>query len=63
LQISLPLNGPRTLNGLILEDLEQIPEHDVSIKIAGIVMEIVQFDDQGVKTVKLYRPTLNQDQD
>ncbi|NBX99142.1 MAG: magnesium and cobalt efflux protein CorC, partial [Burkholderiaceae bacterium] len=57
LQISLPINGPRTLNGLILEDLEQIPEHDVSLKIAGVVMEIMQFDDQGIKTVRLYRPT------
>jgi Mg2+/Co2+ transporter CorB len=63
LNLNLPLDGPRTLNGLILENLEAIPDHDVSIKIAGIVMEIVQFDDQGVKTVKLYRPTLNQDQD
>ncbi len=60
LQITLPINGPRTLNGLILEDLEQIPEHDVSIKIAGVVMEIMQFDDQGIKTVRLYRPTVNQ---
>ena len=60
LQITLPINGPRTLNGLILEDLEQIPEHDVSIKIAGVVMEIMQFDDQGIKTVRLYRPRTNQ---
>lgn len=60
LQIALPINGPRTLNGLILEDLEQIPEHDVSIKIAGVVMEIMQFDDQGIKTIRLYRPTATQ---
>ena len=63
LNLDLPLDGPRTLNGLILEKLEAIPDHDVSIKIAGIVMEIVQFDDQGVKTVKLYRPALNLIQD
>ncbi|SNX28983.1 Mg2+ and Co2+ transporter CorB, contains DUF21, CBS pair, and CorC-HlyC domains [Polynucleobacter meluiroseus] len=56
LNLNLPLDGPRTLNGLILEKLEAIPDHDVSIRIAGVVMEIVQFDDQGVKTVKLYRP-------
>jgi Mg2+/Co2+ transporter CorB len=63
LNLDLPLDGPRTLNGLILEKLEAIPDHDVSVRIAGIIMEIVQFDDQGVKTVKLYRPTLNQVQD
>ncbi|QWD64242.1 HlyC/CorC family transporter [Polynucleobacter sp. MWH-UH2A] len=61
LNLELPLEGPRTLNGLILENLEAIPDHDVSIKISGIVMEIVQFDDQGVKTIKLYRPNMDQD--
>ncbi len=63
LNLDLPLDGPRTLNGLILERLEAIPDHDVSIKTANIVMEIVQFDDQGVKTVKLYRPAPDQIQD
>lgn len=56
LKLDLPLDGPRTLNGLILEKLEAIPDHDVSIRIAGVVMEIIHFDDQRVKTVKLYRP-------
>jgi Mg2+/Co2+ transporter CorB len=56
LNLSLPLDGPRTLNGLILEKLEAIPDYDVSIRIAGVVMEIVQFDEHAVKTVKLYRP-------
>ena len=56
LNLTLPLNGPKTLNGLLLEELEAIPEHDVSIKVAGIVMEIVQFNEQGVKTVRLHRP-------
>ena len=63
LNLNLPLDGPRTLNGLILEKLEAIPDHDVSLRIAGIVIEIVQFDEQGVKTVKLYRPALTQEQD
>ncbi len=59
LNLDLPLDGPRTLNGLILEKLEAIPDHDVSMRIAGIVMEIIQFDEHGVKTVKLYQPTPN----
>ena len=63
LNLNLPLDGPRTLNGLILDKLEAIPDHDVSIKIGGVVMEIVQFDEQGVKTVKLYRPLINQSLD
>jgi Mg2+/Co2+ transporter CorB len=63
LKIDLPLDGPRTLNGLILEKLEAIPDYDVSIRIAGVVMEIVQFDEHGVKTVKLYQPISQSNQD
>jgi Mg2+/Co2+ transporter CorB len=63
LKLDLPLDGPRTLNGLILEKLEAIPDYDVSIRIAGVVMEIVQFDEHGVKTVKLYQPLTQQKQD
>ena len=63
LNLDLPLDGPRTLNGLILEKLEAIPDHDVSMRIANVVMEIVQFDEQGVKTVKLYRPKLSSPKD
>jgi Mg2+/Co2+ transporter CorB len=63
LKLDLPLDGPRTLNGLILEKLEAIPDYDVSIRIAGVVMEIVQFDEHAVKTVKLYRPLTQSNQD
>jgi Mg2+/Co2+ transporter CorB len=63
LNLNLPLDGPRTLNGLLLDKLEAIPDHDVSIRIAGIAMEIVQFDEHGIKTVKLYRPAFNSSQD
>ncbi len=61
LNLDLPLDGPRTLNGLILEKLEAIPDHDVSIRIADVVMEIVQFDEHSVKTIKLYRPNSQPD--
>jgi Mg2+/Co2+ transporter CorB len=63
LNLNFPLDGPRTLNGLILEKLEAIPDHDVSVRIAGVVMEIMQFDEQAIKTVKLYQPTTIPEQD
>ncbi len=63
LNLNLPLDGPRTLNGLILETLEAIPDHDVSVRIADIVMEIMHFDEQGIKTVRLHKPTATPDQD
>jgi Mg2+/Co2+ transporter CorB len=56
LKLSLPLEGPKTLNGLLLEVLEEIPEASVSVKLAGCVIEIVQVQEQVIKMVKLYRP-------
>jgi Mg2+/Co2+ transporter CorB len=51
-----PLDGPKTLNGLILEHLQDIPEPDTSLKIAGHAMEIVQTQDRIVKAVRLLPP-------
>jgi Mg2+/Co2+ transporter CorB len=56
LGLALPLDGPKTLNGLILEHLQDIPEGGVSVKIAGVPMEIVQTQDRVVKTVRLFKP-------
>lgn len=57
LQLALPLEGPKTLNGLILEHFQDIPENGVSLKIAGVPMEILQTQNRMVKTVRLFRPT------
>lgn len=56
LGLNLPLDGPKTLNGLILEHFEDIPESDVSVKIAGVAMEVVQTQDRMVKSVRLFKP-------
>lgn len=56
LDLNLPLNGPKTLNGLILEHLRDIPEIGVGLRINGVAMEIVQTEDRRVKIVKVYRP-------
>jgi Mg2+/Co2+ transporter CorB len=58
LRLALPLDGPKTLNGLILEHLQDIPEAGVSIKIAQVPMEIIQTQDRVVKTVRLFRPNV-----
>ena len=58
LGLALPLDGPKTLNGLILEHLHDIPESGVSVKIADVPMEIVQTQDRVIKTVRLFRPPL-----
>jgi magnesium and cobalt exporter, CNNM family len=56
LGLSLPTDGPKTLNGLILEYLQDIPEADVSIKINHVPMEIVHAQGRTVKTVRIFRP-------
>ncbi len=56
LGLALPLGGPKTLNGLILEHFQDIPEAGVSLKIAGVPMEIVQTQDRVVRTVRLFKP-------
>lgn len=56
LGIDLPTDGPKTLNGLILEHFQDIPEMDVGLRINGIAMEIVQTENRRVKSVKIHRP-------
>ena len=50
---SLPTTGPRTLNGLIIEYLETIPEPGTALRINDYSLEILQTSDNAVKTVRL----------
>lgn len=59
LGLNFPLDGPKTINGLLLEWLQDIPEAHVSLKLAGCVIEIVQVQNQAIKTVKLMIPRNN----
>jgi Mg2+/Co2+ transporter CorB len=54
LHLDLPLDGPRTLNGLILEHFEDIPEPGTSFKIRTHRLEIIQTQDRIVKSVKIF---------
>jgi Mg2+/Co2+ transporter CorB len=56
LGLALPTDGPKTLNGLILEHLQDIPESDVSIRVAGVAMEILHTQGRAVKSVRLFKP-------
>lgn len=57
LGFGFPLDGPKTLNGLILEHLQDIPEPNTSVRIAGHPLEIVQTQDRVIKSVRVYAPT------
>jgi Mg2+/Co2+ transporter CorB len=56
LGFAFPLDGPKTLNGLILEYLQNIPEPGTSVKIAGYPLEIVQTQDRVVKAARVFPP-------
>ncbi len=53
LGLEFPVDGPRTLNGLLLEHLEAMPEPGVSVLLAGYPVEIVQVQDRMVKTARI----------
>jgi Mg2+/Co2+ transporter CorB len=49
----LPVDGPKTLNGLISEYLESIPESGISLLLAGYPVEIIQVQNNTVKTARM----------
>ncbi|MGH8544452.1 MAG: transporter associated domain-containing protein, partial [Gammaproteobacteria bacterium] len=55
----LPTSGPKTLNGLILEALESIPEAGTALRIGGYTIEIMQTTDHTVKTARVTPPAEN----
>jgi magnesium and cobalt exporter, CNNM family len=59
LGFEFPLEGPKTLNGLIVEHLRDIPEPNMSVKIAGYPLEIVHTQDRVVKMVRVWPPHLS----
>ncbi len=50
----LPTDGPKTLNGIILEQLEAIPEAGVSLKIVGVPVTIIQTKGNKVKLAQVF---------
>jgi len=56
LALDLPVEGPKTLNGLILEYLQDIPEADLSVMINGVPIEVIQSEDKMVRMARLFRP-------
>lgn len=49
----LPTDGPKTLNGLIIEHLEDIPQNNLSVRIAGYPVEIVEVSNNRIKIVRV----------
>lgn len=54
MQLNLPTDGPKTLNGLVLEYLEEIPQANLSLKLLGYPLEIVEVQDNMIKSVRIF---------
>ena len=52
---NLPTDKSKTLNGLILQELAEIPDANVSLRINEYLIETVQVSDAGIRTVKIRR--------
>lgn len=48
-----PTDGPKTLNGLILEYLEEIPAPNISVRLFGYPIEVVEVENNMVKIVRI----------
>ena len=53
LKVKLSFDNAKTPNGLILEHIQSFPQHNVSLKIESLIIEIVQVSKQGIKLVKI----------
>jgi Mg2+/Co2+ transporter CorB len=56
LQWQLPTDGPKTINGLLLEQLETIPEPGTTLKVGDYQFEVLQIADNAIRTVRIYAP-------
>ncbi|MFO1198727.1 MAG: HlyC/CorC family transporter [Burkholderiaceae bacterium] len=50
-----PLDGPRTLTGLVLEALQDLPEGNVSVRFGDYVVEVLQIQGRTIRSVRLRR--------
>jgi Mg2+/Co2+ transporter CorB len=50
----LPTEGPKTLSGLIVEYLEDIPQTSLGMRIAGYPIEIIEIKENMIKQVKVF---------
>jgi Mg2+/Co2+ transporter CorB len=62
LGLALPTDGPKTINGLLLEQLQEIPDAPTALRIGSCVIEVVQVQNQSIKVVKLLRPNARRQQ-
>lgn len=61
-EMELPLRGPRTINGLIVEHLESLPHAGTAVLINGYPIEIIQVKENRVRLARIF-PKLGENQE
>src|SRR5215470_13464360 len=56
----LPVGGPKTVNGLLLEHLETIPDKGTMVRVGNYEFEVLQLADNAIRTVRVRAPPLTQ---
>src|SRR6516165_3293771 len=56
----LPTGGPKTVNGLLLEHLETIPDKGTMLRVGNYEFEVLQIGDNASRTVRVRAPGLVQ---
>ena len=59
----LPLEGPVTLNGLILEKIETIPESNISINLNNYIIETVLIKENMIKFAKVSKISIGENEE
>ena len=59
----LPADGAKTINGLLLEELETIPEAGTSVQIGGYPITILRTSDNAVQTVRIGQRLASDEED
>jgi Mg2+/Co2+ transporter CorB len=57
----IPTDGPKTLNGIILEHMESIPQAGTGLRLAGFPMEILQIKSNMIKSVRIWPELFQED--
>ncbi len=55
LSLELPLDGPKTLNGLLVEQLEEIPDAPCCVRFGEVLVEVLHVDEHAVRSARVAR--------
>jgi Mg2+/Co2+ transporter CorB len=62
LGLTFPVDGPKTLNGLLVERLEEIPDAACCVLFDDAFVEVVQVDEQAIRSARIVRRNTTEDE-